>query len=113
MDDDPRIHKLLQMELDDLGYRTSSFFSGTELLDRLTEDPPDLILLDLLMPGISGIDCLKEIRRTDYQGAVLIFTALSDNNKRQEALDEGASAYVLKPDLFRELPQLIKQHLRP
>lgn len=111
VDDDPRIRRLLQDELRDLGYGAASYDSAFDLLEHLESWTPAVVLLDLLMPQMDGIECLRRIRESGYTGAVIIFTALSDNDKRNEAQQEGATEYVLKPDLFENLEQIITRYL--
>lgn len=111
VDDDPRILQLLELELQDAGFEARCFNDPLHFLEGVNAAPPELVLLDLLMPEIDGIECLKRLRRLGFAGPVVIFTALSDNQKRQEAEQNGADAYVLKPDLFENLPRIVEQHL--
>ena len=113
VDDDPRILKLLELELIDEGFLPRCFSDPLTLLDHMAAERPDLVLLDLMMPSIDGIECLRRLRQAGYNCPVLIFTALSDNEKRMEAQAEGADAYILKPDLFQNLPRVIGKYLRP
>ena len=65
----------------------------------------------MMLPGMDGLACLKKLQlQADYEPAlrVVIVTALNDAEKKQEALANGAAAYVLKPDLFEQLPQLLQ-----
>ena len=111
VDDDPRIRRLLEEELHDEGYETISFGDGFELLEQITALKIDLILLDLMMPQLDGIETLKRIKRVGCKTPVVIFTALSDNEKRREAESAGAAEYVLKPDLFEHPAKVIGRHL--
>jgi DNA-binding response OmpR family regulator len=111
VDDDPRIRHLLREELIDAGFQAQCYSDGFALLDEISTNPPDLILLDLMMPQLDGIECLRRIRQAKFTGPVVIFTALSDNEKRQEAEREGGSEYILKPDLFDNLERVINRHL--
>ncbi|MEN9766114.1 MAG: hypothetical protein RLZZ32_74 [Cyanobacteriota bacterium] len=110
VDDDPRIRTLLEEELLDMGVEPCICSSGLDLLAKLEDSPIELILLDLMMPDLDGIQCLHRLKELAYPGTVLIFTALSDDQKRREALEAGAQDYVLKPDLFAKLPSLIRQY---
>lgn len=112
VDDDPRIRALLDDELTDEGFEPSLCASGAELLELVDRRPIDLILLDLMMPEMDGIQCLKHLKARRFSGAVVIVTALSDDAKRREALESGAENYILKPELFDSLPGLIDQYLR-
>ena len=111
VDDDPRIRHLLREELIDAGFQAQCYSDGFALLDEISTNPPDLILLDLMMPQLDGIECLRRIRQANFTGPVVIFTALSDNEQRQEAEREGGSEYILKPDLFDNLERVINRHL--
>ena len=63
------------------------------------------------MPQMDGIECLRRVRSAGFEGPVIIFTALSDNEKRTEAELEGATEYILKPDLFEHLEAIISKYL--
>lgn len=112
VDDDPRIRALLQDELSDEGVRPYLCASGFEMLELVQQEDIDLILLDLMMPELDGLQCLLKLREIGFSGNVLIVTALSDENKRRAALQAGARDYILKPDLFDTLPRVIDQYLR-
>lgn len=112
VDDDPRIRSLLEDELSDEGVRPFLCASGYEMLELVQSQNIDLILLDLMMPEIDGLECLIKLREIGYSGNVLIVTALSDETKRTAALQAGARDYILKPDLFDRLPRLIDQYVR-
>lgn len=113
VDDDPRIRRLLEDELTDLGYAITAYSNAFDLLQDLDTNRPSIVLLDLLMPQMDGIECLRRIRSSGFEGPVIIFTALSDNEKRREAEIEGATDYILKPDLFEHLELIIRKHLEP
>ena len=79
------------------------FGSAEDFLDEAGSDRFDLLLLDLMLPGMDGLACLKQLQlQAASQPAlrVVIVTALNDADKKEEALANGAEAYVLKPDLF-------------
>ena len=111
VDDDPRIRRLLEEELIDEGYRAVSFSDGFSLLEQISALKIDLILLDLMMPQLDGIETLKRLRRIGCSAPVVIFTALSDNDKRREAETEGANEYILKPDLFENVAKVVSRNL--
>lgn len=111
VDDDPRLRDLLVEELEDLGVRPITCVDGAELLRSLPRERIDLILLDLMMPGMDGFSCLAALQELQHGAPVVIVTALSDPQKRQQAMKAGAVDYVLKPDLFALLPELLKRHL--
>ncbi len=111
VDDDPRIRALLEDELSDEGFTPCLCASGRELIELVQAEQIDMVLLDLMMPEIDGLQCLEKLRELSYPGPVVIVTALSDDSKRRQALSSGAKDYVLKPDLFDALPRLLYQYL--
>ena len=112
VDDDPRIRALLEDELIDEGVTPVLCASGYEMLESIKKYDVKLILLDLMMPGMDGFQCLKELRAQAFQGVVVIVTALSDDSKHREALSEGASDYVVKPSLFSSLPGILDRYIK-
>ena len=112
VDDDPRLRALIGEELIDEGVQPVLCGSGDELLEVIEQDKVDLILLDLMMPGMDGMSCLKAIEITPCRAPILVVTAFSDDIKREEVMNHGASEYILKPDLFERLPDLLNQYLR-
>ena len=112
VDDDPRIRALLDDELSDEGFPPRLCTSGVELLELIDRQPIDLILLDLMMPGMDGFQCLQQLKTRRFSGAVVIVTSINDDAKRREAYESGANDYVVKPYLFDSLPGLIDQYLR-
>jgi len=111
VDDDPRLRKLIAEELIDEGMNPLPCETGLSLLELLECESVDLILLDLMMPAMDGIACLKELQTRSIQIPVIVVTALNDEIKRQNVHDLGAADYILKPDLFERLPELLDQHL--
>ena len=112
VDDDQRLRTLIAEELIDEGVHPVSCRNGQELLDLLDKEQIDLILMDVMMPGMDGLSCLSQLRARGNSIPVLMVTALNDEVKRKEAEDHGAADYILKPDLFERLPALLQQHLR-
>jgi DNA-binding response OmpR family regulator len=110
VDDDPRIRTLLQEELEDEGIDANLCASGLELFQLLESQTIDLIFLDLMMPEMDGMECLRRLREIDYQGRVVLVTALNDDSKRREAMEAGSDDYILKPDLFDRLPILLQRY---
>ena len=110
VEDDPRIQQLLLAEIQDEGHNGVVYGSAEDFLDNASAQQFDLVLLDLMLPGIDGLTCLKRLQQNDAFTSpprVVIVTALNDAEKKQEALSNGAEDYVLKPDLFERLPDLL------
>ena len=116
VEDNPRIRDLLQEEIRDEGHRFLSFGTAEDFLIAMETSAlaVDLVLLDVMLPGMDGLTCLRRLRQnsTPHPEArpprVVIVTALNDEEKRRQAFADGAEDYVLKPDLFLRLPELLK-----
>ncbi len=103
VDDDPLIRQLLSYQLGTAGYHVSTAQSGQDALERLIRDHPDIVLLDVVMPGISGWDVCHQIR-TCSPVPVIMLTAKTAENDVLTGLESGADDYIAKPF---SLPQLL------
>ncbi len=111
VDDDPNIRKLARVNLEKRGYVTEEAQDGIEALDILKRGLPDLILLDLLMPGISGIDvCLWVRAQSDVP--IIVLSARDEEEAKIRALDAGADDYVTKPFSYEELLARVRAVMR-
>jgi signal transduction histidine kinase len=99
VDDDATNRDLLSRRLEHQGFAVRTAVDGPDALRRLADEPVDAVLLDVMMPGQSGLDVLKEIRRDPRtrQLPVIMVTARSDSQDVVEALDLGANDYITKP----------------
>jgi class 3 adenylate cyclase len=114
VDDVPKNVKLLADVLTAKGFRTSTAASGPEALERLAADPPDLVLLDVMMPGMSGYEVCQAIR-ADPRHAILpvvLVTALDPAQERIKGLDAGADDFLTKPVNQAELMARVRSLLR-
>jgi signal transduction histidine kinase len=98
-DDDERNIRLLDAILRAAGYQTVPAKSGQECLDRLADSKPDLILLDVMMPGLSGLDVCRRIKEdaATREIPVVMVTALADRKDHERAVEAGADDFVTKP----------------
>lgn len=98
-DDEPDILEILNYNLINEGYTVITAKNGTEALDKAKQYHPDLIILDIMMPGMNGIDVCKILRLIpEFRETLIIFlTALSDESTQVKGLEEGADDYVNKP----------------
>jgi DNA-binding response OmpR family regulator len=110
-DDEPNIIRLLRLYLHNEGYDVVSASDGHEALDRFRQEQPDLVLLDLMMPGLSGFEVCTEIRRQSNV-PVLMLTARSDDVDKIVGLEVGADDYITKPFNPREVVARVKAALR-
>ena len=109
VEDDPRIGELIHEEICDEGHCCRGFSTAEAFLNDVERLNPDLVLMDLMLPGMDGLNCLRTFRQMPgfQQCPVVIVTALNDAAKRRESRELGAIDYILKPDLFDQLPQLL------
>ena len=111
VDDDPRIQELLGAELDDLDQPHCSYSSGEALLAELENSQIQLVFLDVLMPGMGGMQCLQQLRQHGYQGSVVMFSALNDAELQAQAEAAGANGWVLKAALFDDVAATLQRYL--
>jgi Response regulators consisting of a CheY-like receiver domain and a winged-helix DNA-binding domain len=104
VDDEPDIRSFLADLLTTQGYRCAWADSGSAALNQIGPLQPDLVLLDIMMPGMSGIEVLRQIRdRDDVDPAIIMLSCLSHPNTTLRALDDGADNFVVKPFRVSEL----------
>ena len=104
-DDEEVNRELVRSQLSQAGYQINTFINGTSLLQQLKDQKPDLILLDLLMPGINGLETCRQIRAQFnlYQIPIMMLTARYQISDIVEALSAGANDYLVKPYHEKEL----------
>lgn len=112
IEDEENIARVLQLELQFEGYIADVAHTGTEGLIKYREGDYDLILLDLMLPEMHGLDILKRIRATELTTPVILLTAKSDVEDKVKGLDLGANDYVTKPFEIEELLARIRATLR-
>jgi adenylate cyclase len=114
VDDEALNVDLLEQELGDLGYRTDAAYGGVEALEKVAAEPPDLILLDVMMPDIDGITVcrtLKDDPKT-HLIPIVIMTALNATEDRIRGIEAGADDFLTKPVNDKELVARIRTALR-
>ena len=111
IDDDPKITQLLRRALTLEGYAVHTGSSGSEGLEGFVAHGPDLVILDILMPGIDGIEVCKRIR-AGGDTPVILLTAKDEVADRVRGLDSGADDYVVKPFALEELLARVRALLR-
>src|ERR1700733_4996693 len=102
VDDDPQIRRVMRVTLTGQGYEIDDAKSGDGALETLRERRFDLVLLDMNMPGMSGLEACRMIRRQS-EVAVIMLTVRDNESDKVEALDAGADDYVTKPFKSHEL----------
>jgi two-component system KDP operon response regulator KdpE len=111
VDDEPQIRRVLRTTLTSQGYEVHDARSGEQALDAIRGQRFDLVLLDMNMPGIGGLQACREIRESS-EAAVIMLTVRSTENDKVAALDAGADDYITKPFSTPELLARIRAALR-
>src|SRR2546421_495368 len=113
VDDERAVRESLRRALELEGYDIELAADGNEALYRIeTESPPDAVILDVLMPGMDGLEVCRTIRRSGNTVPVLMLTARTQVEDRVEGLDAGADDYVTKPFALEELLARLRALLR-
>ncbi len=110
VDDEPTIGEVVSAYLQRAGYETRVALDGPSALEAVAERSPDLIVLDLMLPGIDGLEVMRRVR--DRAGAVILLTAKGDESDRVIGLRLGADDYVVKPFSPAELVARVDAVLR-
>lgn len=111
VDDDPHIGELLKLYFENEGFRVDVCFRGDEVVDRVQQLNPDVVVLDLMLPGMSGFDVMRELRRFS-DVPVIMLTARGDTLDKIVGLELGADDYIAKPFEPKELIARVKAVLR-
>lgn len=112
VEDDPIIRQTVDYALRRAGFETRTSADGHEALEMARSSAPDLILLDLMLPGIDGFTFAEEIRKTDSEVAIIMVTALDQERDKVRGLDAGADDYMTKPFSVGELLARVRANLR-
>lgn len=111
VEDDPNIRKLVRVNLSKRGYAVSEAFDSRQAIAQFQAEPIDLVVLDLMLPGLSGVDVCKWIReRSDVP--IIVLSARIEEDLKVAALDAGADDYVTKPFGSEELLARVRAFLR-
>ena len=115
VDDERKNRQLLEVILDAEGYEYVSAESGAAALAIVAEQPPDLVLLDIMMPGMNGYQVAATLKGDEETHHILVvmLSALDDRNSRTHGLNVGADAFVTKPLDRVELCDVLRSLLRP
>lgn len=112
VDDDAQLRQMLSSYLESHGMAVNAMGSAEELLARVEHEPPDLIILDVALAGMSGLDACRRLRAAGNRVPIMMLTALSDEVDRIVGLEMGADDYQCKPFSARELVARIHSLLR-
>jgi len=112
IDDDQELLEMLHERLSQSGWDTRCFEASETLVKALTQDKPHLLVMDRLMPGLSGIQLLEWLRAQGHHFPVIMLSAMGAGYQRIEGLEKGANDYMAKPFLWRELELRIESLIR-
>lgn len=111
VDDQPGIRRLLLEVFTDEGYDVNIATNGNDALEKATEVQPDVILMDMKMPGMDGIDALKELKALNLAERVIMMTAYGELELVTKAKELGAFAYVTKPFDIIKLCEMVSGYI--
>ncbi|WP_419961292.1 response regulator transcription factor [Psychrobacillus sp. BM2] len=112
VEDEKNIARVLQLELEFEGYAVDIAYTGIDGLIKYREQKWDLVLLDLMLPGLNGLDVLRRIRATEDETPVILLTAKNNTEDKVTGLDLGANDYVTKPFEIEELLARVRSAIR-
>ena len=105
-DDDASINRMISFKLQREGYEATSFFNGREALEAILANAYDAVVLDIMMPGMNGLDVLKTARQNDVRLPIIILSAKGSESDIVKGLELGANDYLSKP--FRPAELIIR-----
>ncbi len=111
VEDDERIRASLRLALEDEGYEVDEAGAGEQALVRFAEAPADVVLIDLMLPGMDGFECCRQLRRVSAVPVIMV-TARTDTHDVVAGLEAGADDYVTKPFVAKELAARIRALMR-
>jgi len=111
VEDEEAIAEAVRARLANEGYRVRLAFDGPQAIDAVAEERPDLVVLDLMLPGMDGLEVCREIQRRDWV-PVLMLTARTDESDKVAGFAAGADDYLTKPFSLRELAARVRAILR-
>ncbi|GKS57930.1 DNA-binding response regulator [Nitrospira sp.] len=111
VDDESHIRRSLQVHLENHGYAVETAESGEEAMAVLGQRRPDVMILDLLLPGVNGVEVTRQVRSTSPL-PIIVLSAVGDERRKVEALEAGADDYMTKPFGMEELLARIRSLLR-
>lgn len=115
VDDDVLMHRLLQHHFEKAGYQMVSANNGREALDMAAKQPPQLIVMDVMMPDVDGLAALRELKKSDATKSipVIVITANSHHLAKKESESCGAAMFLTKPFSPTQLLNEIRRLLSP
>jgi len=109
IEDDEEMMSLLKDFLEDEGFETDSVSNGSDAFRKLVKELFDLIITDIRMPGLTGLDILPGIKKLQPQASIIVITAFGSEEVRRRSFEKGATGYLEKPIHFNKLRTLIHE----
>lgn len=105
VDDEPNILRSLRFLMEQAGHAVSTLTDGADVFEQLENEPPDLLILDIMLPSLDGLTLCKQIRSTDVydQMKILLLTAKGQDADIERGILVGADMYITKPFSIRDL----------
>lgn len=112
-EDDPFLSKVASMTFLGQGYKVDTATDGKTAVDMIEKNPYDVVLLDLIMPKMTGFEVLETLKKKNIKTPVLVFTNLAQEDDKKEVLSLGAKGYYVKADIsLDELLEIIRSYLK-
>src|SRR5690625_2166747 len=112
VEDEDKLSRAIQLELQYENYETAIASNGKDALRYIEEEAWDLVLLDIMIPQLSGLEVLRRVRKKDNATPIILLTARDEVHDKVSGLDLGANDYVTKPFQIEELLARVRVHLR-
>ena len=113
IEDDEEMRSLLEDFLKDEGYEADSANNGSEAFHKLAKEPFDLVITDIRMPGLTGLDILSAVKKFQVEMPVVVITAFGGEEVYRRSIARGADGYLEKPIHFHKLKSLIHELISP
>jgi DNA-binding NtrC family response regulator len=112
VDDEPEFRNILVKVLKEMGNEVSTANSGRQALTKIRENPPHILFLDIKMPQMSGLECLRRLRKLRQKLVVVVMTGYADIDSAREAMRLGADEFISKPFDIDDLKRLVNELVR-
>ena len=109
VDDEPEFCHMLAKVLTEMGHEVSTASSGRQALANIRENPPDILFLDIKMPQMTGLECLRRIGKIKRKPVVVVMTGYGGIQSARQAMRLGAHEYICKPFDLDELKRLVNE----
>jgi DNA-binding response OmpR family regulator len=109
VEDDEEMRSLLKDFFEEDGFEIDTVSNGSEAFRKIAREPFNLIITDIRMPGLTGLDILPGIKKLQPEVSIIVITAFGSEEVRRKALERGATAYLEKPILFNKLRTLVHE----